>query len=130
MERNVVGNIISVGGVRACKKCGRPFRFLSISGATPLLAEAADGNSLGVRIVQHDCTQSAENVKALRSTISHCKQIIGRTTQCPHCKDLCRRVYRFKDDVWTWVNDPGFTSEELMSYNGPLVEHTCDRGDS
>jgi hypothetical protein len=128
MQKTIVGNIVSVGGVKICRTCGRPFRFMSINTEPPVLIEAVD-QTLGIRAVQHDCSASESDVKALRSTISHCKQLIGRAFRCHYCRSGVRRVYLFTEDVSVTVNDPGLTEDELMSYTGPLVAHECPRRD-
>jgi len=129
MEKTVIGNVVSIGGVKVCKKCGRPFRFMSINGMKSTLIDSVDENGVNVRAIQHTCEQSASDAKALRSTISHCKQMIGRPNRCNRCNAMIRMVYLLTEDVWVPVVDLGLTTKELMSYTGPLVAHSCNEFD-
>lgn len=113
-----LNNVLTVSGTKVCKFCGAAFRWVSINGGQPFLIDAVDDNGLGPRLVQHTCGQDS---KALRSTISRARQIIGRPTRCKYCHASVRNVYLIAHDEWQLIDDPGDDGPNTP----PLTAHGC-----
>lgn len=121
MEIEFNNGVLTVGKIKICRTCARPFRFVAINTGVPLLIDAIDLNGIGPRLVEHDCGRDS---KALRSTVGHAKMIIYRPHIC-RCGAFIRKVYLINFDSFIEVDDFGPETP------GALTTHECPKaGDS